>query len=123
MRDYSVMRQVLARLAGARRTLSLGDFADVQPSGDVPSEMDRLVRDGLVEGEVLFDPYGTCVKFRASELTDEGKELWRLLENPEVWRIVLDTLSRAGVDVSYPLLKEVCEEIVKRYVTQFIPSM
>ena len=75
MRDYSVMRQVLARLAGARRTLSLGDFADVQPSGDVPSEMDRLVRDGLVEGEVLFDPYGTCVKFRASELTDEGKEL------------------------------------------------
>lgn len=82
-----------------------------------------MVRDGLVEGEVLLDPYGACVKCVAYGLTDEGREFYRLVENEEVWRIVLDTLGRAGVDVSYPLLKEVCEEIVKRYVTQFIPSM
>ena len=123
MRDYSVMRQVLERVAESRRSLSLGDFAGIQPSGDVPAELGRLVRDGLVEGEVLLDPHGACVKCVASSLTDEGREFYRLIENGEVWRIVLDTLSRAGVDVSYPLLKEVCEEIVKRYVTQFIPSL
>jgi len=117
------MRQVLARAAGSARALSLGDFARVQPSCDVPAEIDRLVRDGLVEGELLVDPYGTCVKCAVSGLTDEGREFYRLIENEEVWRIVLDTLSRAGVDVSYPLLKDVCEEIVKRYVTSFIPRM
>ena len=123
MRDYAVMRQVLARAAGSARLLGLGDFAGVQPSCDVPAELSRLISDGLVEGEVLLDPYGTCVKCVASGLTDEGREFYRLIENEEVWRIVLDTLSRAGVDVSYPLLKDVCEEIMKRYVTSFIPRM
>lgn len=33
------------------------------------------------------------------------------------------TLDAAGIDVPYPLLKEVSEEIVKRYVMGFIPDM
>lgn len=123
MRDYGVMRQTLARAVGSTRGLSLGDFAGVQPSCGVPAELSRLISDGLVEGEVLLDPYGACVKCVVSGITDEGRDFYRLIENEEVWRIVLDTLSRAGVDVSYPLLKDVCEEIVKRYVTSFIPRM
>ena len=69
MRDYGVMRQALARAAGSARPLGLGDFAGVQPSCDVPAELSRLISDGLVEGEVLLDPYGRTRRYGASSST------------------------------------------------------
>lgn len=122
MRDYDVMRQVLAVIAASGET-RYSAFGSVKPRGGVDEELSRLTGDGLVDGEVMRDRYGTLVGVTIRGLTDEGVEFWRLIENDDVWRIVLGTLTRAAVDVSYPLLKEVCEEIVKRYVTRFIPDL
>ena len=55
-------------------------------------------------------------------LTDDGRSLLRDIESDDVWKICLDTLEGADVDLSYPLLKDVCETIVKRYVESFIPN-
>lgn len=123
MRDYQVMRGILAKAASSTGELSLCELAGGYPAEDVLSESVRLMSDELIVGDVQYDAFGGCRSFSVSGLTDEGRDFWRLVENERVWRIVLETLRAADVDVSYPLLKEVCEEIVKRYVTQFIPSM
>lgn len=93
------------------------------PADDALAEALRLVDDGLVDADVRRSSFGDVCSFRVRGLTDEGRSFWRLVENDDVWQIILGTLTRAGIDVSYPLLKEVCEEIVKRYVTSFIPDM
>ena len=46
----------------------------------------------------------------------------RNIENERVWMLVLQTLEVAGLDLSYPLLKEVTDEIVRRYVMGKIPK-
>lgn len=120
LRNYTVMRNVLMIATGQSRTF--GDFMSVEPKADALQELSRLVEDGLIAGDVELDRFGACRVCEVSGLTNEGVRFWRLIENDEVWKIVLSTLGAANVDVSYPLLKEVCEEIVKRYVTQFIPS-
>lgn len=123
MRDYTVMHDVVKVVATSTRRIAFSDFSRVQPNNLVESELLRLVSDGLVDGDIRYDAFGTCTAFEIKGLTDEGAEFWRLIENDEVWRIIRDTLRKADIDVSYPLLKEVCEEIVKRYVISFIPSI
>lgn len=49
-------------------------------------------------------------------------ELMRNIENLRVWSIVSKTLEAANLDLSYPLLKEVCDEIIRRYVMGKIPK-
>ena len=68
------------------------------------------------------DGDGCCPGGEAS-ISDEGREFFRLVENESVWQLVLRTLDAAGVNVPYPLLKKVCEEIVTRYVSSFIPKI
>lgn len=121
MRDYDVMRDVLATVADFGGELRYGDFAAVQQRDEVPREIARLQSDGLLDGDLLFEG-GMCMSGRVHGLTPEGREFLNLIANDGVWAIVRKTLKAANVDVSYPLLKEVCEEIVKRYVVSFIPD-
>lgn len=123
MRDYDVMHDVIRVVATSTRRIAFSDFSRVQPNELVERELRRLVSDGLIEGEIRYDGFGTCQAFHIEGLTEEGAEFWRLIENDDVWAIIHGTLREAGIDVSYPLLKEVCEEIVKRYVISFIPNI
>ena len=123
MRDYEVMREVFNVIAEPTGRIAFSDFSRVQPNDFVEPELLRLISDGLIEGEIRYDRFGTCQTFHIEGLTEEGAVFWRLIENDGVWAIICDTLRKADIDVSYPLLKEVCEEIVKRYVTSFIPSI
>lgn len=95
----------------------------VQDEAALRQELARLGSDGLIEnGNRLQDGDGCCLGGGAS-ITDEGREFFRLVENESVWQLVLRTLDAAGVDVPHPLLKKVCEEIVTRYVSSFIPKI
>ena len=123
MRDYDVMHNVIKVMATPTRRIAYIDFSNVKPNNLVVPEMQRLIADGLVEGNVREDLSGVLMTFDIAGLTDEGREFWKLIENEDVWAIIRDTLRKADIDVSYPLLKEVCEEIVKRYVTSFIPNI
>ena len=122
-RNYTVMRELLAHISKARQMLDLDDLDWFEPRDRVRGELRRLKADGLIDGVVEFTPSGVCRSCTVTGLTDEGREFWRLVENDAVWAIVRDTLKAADIDVPYPLLKEVCEEIVKRYVTSFIPEI
>lgn len=121
-RNYNVMRDVLLEAARRDAQCGYGAFCEVDPEETLRTELARLVRDGLLEGSIRFDRGGVCLGGEVS-LTDEGREFCNLIENGEIWNIVTGVLRRADIDVPYPLLKEVCEEIVKRYVLNFIPEI
>ena len=126
MRDYETMRHVLTIASNAKVELHYADF-QVEAGRDddvLECELNRLKREELLDGEVrLTRESGERSVCRVRGLTVKGREFYRLIENADVWGIICQTLESAGVDVSYPLLKEVCEEIVKRYVTSFIPDI
>ncbi|MST60032.1 hypothetical protein [Parafannyhessea umbonata] len=123
-RDYDTMRTVLAIVAANDGPTSYGDFISVRDEAALKRELARLEADGLIESTIEFqDGSGICLGGEISGLTPEGREFFRLIENDRVWALVSRTLDSAGIDVSYPLLKEVSEEIVKRYVIGFIPDM
>nr|DAF81960.1 MAG TPA: Flagellin, PadR, transcription factor, DNA.8A [Caudoviricetes sp.] len=123
-RDYGTMRAVLATIAGSTGTARYGDFFRINDEVALKRELARLKADGLIESTLEFqDGDGICLGGDVSGMTPEGREFFRLIENDRVWSIVSKTLDAAGIDVPYPLLKEVSEEIVKRYVMGFIPEM
>lgn len=124
-RNYRVMRETLSVASGSGPHC-FDDFIKIQPVDELFSEIRRLCDDGLIESSVEFLERWDGLVWKGGEvkgLTAEGREFYRLVESDGVWRIALATLERAGIDISYPLLKEVCEEIVKRYVTSFIPEI
>lgn len=122
-RDYTLMRRILATACKRDAALSVGDFVGGADAKSVEAEIERLIGDGLLDGEIDFDKDGFCFLCRIKGPSSEGREFFNLIENESVWAIVSKTLDAARVDVSYPLMKEVCEEIVKRYVTSFIPRI
>ena len=122
-RNYGVMCNVLDRIAKTRRHLEYDDFANIQQRDRVRDELKRLSADGLIDGAVEFGADGVCLVCAVKGLTDEGKAFYRLVENARVRELAISTLREADIDVPYPLLKEVCEDIVKRYVTCFIPKI
>ena len=122
-RDFDVMRQVLMTVAGSDEPVRYGAFMLVEDEGAVKGELRRLDRDGLIESSIAFqNGTGYCMGGTAS-ITEEGREFLNLIENYRVWELMRGTLDAAGIDVPYPLLKEVCEEIVRRYVASFIPDI
>lgn len=123
MRDYALMRQIMAAAVSHSRKDGVKEFYDLGKAEDVEVELTRLADDGLLDADMGRNCFGETATRKVGGLTDEGAAFYRLIENPDVWRIVYGTLEAARVDVSYPLLKEVCEEVVKRYVTSFIPDM
>ncbi len=118
------MRAVLATAARGDRPYKYGDlWSAVRDEAVLRSELVRLGRDGLLDNGIRFQGGDGCCLGGEASITEEGREFLRLIENSGVWHLVIRTLDAAGVDVPYPLLKEVCEEIVKRYVTSFIPDI
>ena len=115
------MREVLCRVAHSDRELPVGDLLCLGEIGEIKEELERLKSEGLLEHNVVWAAPEVSLG-RVSGLTPAGVELLRCIENERVWAIVCETLEAAGLDLSYPLLKEVCDEIVKRYVMGKIPD-
>jgi hypothetical protein len=124
MRNYDVMREIIIDIANSESPIKYGAFRDIEDEPAIKEELHRLKDEGLYKGEIRFlDGNGTCQGGEIEGLTKEGMEFYRLIENYDVWEIMRKTLDEAQVDISYPLLKEVCQEIVKRYVASFIPDI
>lgn len=122
-RDYDLMRAVLATVAGSHGPAKYGSFYDIRDEAALKRELARLERDGLIDSTITFQGGdGICLGGEAS-ITNEGREFLRLIENDRAWELMRRTLDDVGIDVPYPLLKDVCEEIVRRYVASFIPDV
>lgn len=122
-RDFDAMRKALHAVANSEKPATYAVFRRILEPEQVAFELRRLASDGLIESSMEFDFEGECLGGEVSGLTDEGREFYNLIERSDVWFIVAATLDEAGIDIPYPLLKEVCVEVVKRYVTSFIPEI
>lgn len=124
MRNYDVMREIIIDIATTKAPIEYGDFPNIKIEPAIKDELCRLKDEGLYKGEIRFlDDTNTYLGGEIEGLTREGMEFYRLIENYDAWEIMRKTLKKANVDIPYPLLKEVCQEIVKRYVASFIPDI
>ena len=120
MRDYNLMRNMLVFIGRSNRELNLVDFQQFDSVSPVQGELSRLMEEGLVESTMEFKP--SYNNGTVKGLTEEGIAFLRDIENDRVWALMAKTLEDAGLDLSYPLLKKVCETIVERYVMSRIPE-
>ncbi|MSS25189.1 MULTISPECIES: hypothetical protein [unclassified Collinsella] len=120
MRDYNLMRNMLVFISndGERALNDLCHFGDVRSVG---KELSRLREEGLIDSDMSFDPEYNGGRVRG--LTAEGRAFVRDIENDIVWELIRKTLDGSGLDLSYPLLKKVCETIVEHYVMSKIPEI
>ena len=121
MRNYQLMRSILCVIARANQEVKLNDFACLGAIKEVREELDRLKHEGLIEHDIIWSAE-TLLNGSVKCVTQEGEDFLRNIENEHVWALVFKTLEDANLDLSYPLLKEVCDEIVKRYVMSKIPK-
>lgn len=121
MRNYELMRNILKKVAKENRALTLNDFSHYGSFEELHEELNRLKHEGLIEHDMAWS-YDVFDGGEVSSITDAGLAFFRNIENDNVWFIVKKTLDDADLDLSYPLLKEVCDEIVKRYVMGKIPK-
>lgn len=120
MRDYNLMRNMLVFISnGGERALN--DFCHFGDVHSVREELSRLRGEGLIDSDMSFEPEFNGGKVNG--LTAEGKAFLRDIENDRVWELIRKTLEDSGLDISYPLLKKVCETIVERYVMSKIPKI
>lgn len=119
MRNYELMRLVLLEVKQSNKPISMIDFQGLYEHSEIKEELIRLSDEGLITQKITSKNFASV---KIESLTKEGANFVRSLENEEVFTIIFDTLKRANLDLSYPLLQEVCDEIVKRYVMSKIPE-
>lgn len=133
MRNYELMRLILFEIRNAKSSskngFSLTELNNIlkdtlNSREDLVCELKRLKSEGLIEGNMEFSGSddNVIVEGNIKYLSENGIEFIRLIEQPDVWKICLTTLKNANIDLSYPFLKEICEEIVRRYVMSKIPN-
>ena len=121
MRNYQLMRNILNEVSHSQKPLYFFDFHQYGNDEDIKNELQRLKHEGLIEHNMSWS-YGTFNGGEVTAITEQGRAFFRNIENDKVWRLILKTLEEAELDLSYPLLNEVCEEVVKRYVMSKIPT-
>ena len=120
-RDYSLMRSVLVFVDRSDEELNFLDFyGHFDRPLPVQDELSRLRREGLMESSMVFEP--SYSNGAVKGLTEEGEAFLRDVEGDRVWALIARALEDAGLDLSYPLLKKVCETVVERYVMSRIPE-
>lgn len=121
MRNYELMRSILMDAQNGDLPLSYGDICHEFSDEELKFELERLNEEGLIKSDFAFN-YGRCASGKLTKITEDGKMFVRNIANKKVWALVYQTLKKADLDLSYPLLKEVCDEVVRRYVMDCIPE-
>ena len=121
MRNYELMRSILCKAATLKEPLSIGVFLSHYDFEEIKEEITRLSDEGLIQHSIVWEAC-EMASGKITGITEEGRAFLRNIENERVWMLIEQTLKDANLDLSYPLLKEVCEEIVRRYVMSKIPS-
>ena len=121
MRNYELMRSILCKAATLKEPLSIGVFLSHYEVAEIREEITRLNIEGLIQHSIVWEAC-EMASGKITGITEEGRAFLRNIENERVWMLIEQTLKDANLDLSYPLLKEVCEEIVRRYVMSKIPN-
>lgn len=120
MRDYDLMRNILITTSLSTAPLELCDFLNLAEPQEIKEELTRLKDEGLLNSTFTFDVFISHGKVQG--LTKEGTCFLRDIKDEKIWMLVKKTLKAASLDISYPLLKEICEVVIKKYVMSKIPK-
>lgn len=120
-RNYQLMRSILLDAQTKELPLSYSDICHEFDNDEIKFELERLNEEGLIKSDFRFS-HGSCGGGQLSKLTKNGYMFARNIANGKVWDLIYQTLTKADLDLSYPLLKEVCDEVVRRYVMDCIPE-
>ena len=122
MRNYEIMRNVLVTALHSDKELTLGDFScDTDEIGkEYVAEIERLGKERLLTHNMKWD---TCSNGGTIKgLTTAGEDFARHIQDDSVWFIVLKTLKKSKLDISYPLIQKVCERVAERIVMNCLPE-
>ena len=127
MRNYELMRAILVKTYIKGGNLQSVEIVPATSKNqeekllELRDELQRLEEEGLIVHDMRWDDdvfLGGIVQ----KLTPVGVEFARELKDNKVWFICQETLNNAQLDISYPLIKKVCERIIENIVMKSIPK-
>ena len=122
MRDYEAMRIILVKTLHADKELSFIDYVgyDRETYKAFQEEFIRLKKEGLIKHNM---EWGVCFNGGTVKgLTTAGEDFARHIQDDSVWFVVLKTLKKSKLDISYPLIQKVCERVAERIVMNCLPE-
>jgi type IV secretory pathway TraG/TraD family ATPase VirD4 len=127
MRNYELMRNILVKTyfkggdLELLEIISLSESNDREKIAELEEELNRLQEEGLILHNMKWT-HGNFEGGNVKKLTSAGVEFARELKDDKVWFICLETLNNSKLDISYPLIKKVCERIIENIVMKSIPE-
>ena len=127
MRNYELMRNILVKTYFKGGDLELLEIVPLSESNDrekiaeLEEELNRLQEEGLILHNMKW-AHGKFEGGNVKKLTSAGVEFARELKDDKVWFVCLETLNNSKLDISYPLIKKVCERIIENIVMKSIPE-
>lgn len=127
MRNYELMREVLVRTYINGGNLQSAEIVPATSSNqeekllELREELLRLEEEGLIVHDMSWKD-NTFMGGTVQKLTQAGTEFARELKDNKVWSICKETLNNSKLDISYPLIKKVCERIIENIVMKSIPK-
>ena len=127
MRNYEMMRHILVMCYTKGEDIEYLDFVNVckkdykEKDKQLQTELDRLSGEGLLTHNMWWAD-NTFMGGTVKGLTPAGIEFARMISSMKVWAICKDTLENSKLDISYPLIKKVCERIIENIVLSCIPK-
>ena len=127
MRNYELMRLILVKTYYKGADLEFLDIIPLSLSNDaekiaeLENELEQLKEEGLIIHNMSWTN-GSSDGGTVQKLTPAGVEFARDLKDNKVWAICQETLNNAQLDISYPLIKKVCERIIENIVMKSIPE-
>ena len=127
MRNYELMRKILVKTHNKGENLELLEILSFSESDDKEkiSELEEELARLKDEGLIFHDMSWSHNKFNGGtvqKLTPAGEEFAREIHDIKVWSVCKETLDNAKLDISYPLIKKVCERIIENIVMKSIPK-
>ena len=127
MRNYELMRAILVKTYIKGGNLQSVEIVPATSNNqeekllELRDELQRLEEEGLIIHDMRWDD-DVFLGGMVQKLTPAGVEFARELKDNKVWFICQETLSNAQLDISYPLIKKVCERIIENIVMKSIPK-
>lgn len=123
MRNYDLMRRLMIYINTIHDSVDVSYLVDLGNWNSISKELTRLQAEGLIDATLQTNQFRQVLSGELTGLTSLGVEFLRIIENPRVWCLISDTLEASEVDLSYPLLLEICTEVIKRFVINHIPKI
>jgi hypothetical protein len=107
-RDMDLIRLLLLKIEGVENP-DLSDYAKEQ----ILYHKRLLIEAGLAHGSIMEDGSGEPVAVVTTRLSWEGHEFLDAARNQSIWEKAKEIISKVGVSVTFPIVKEILTTLLK----------